>query len=611
MAGQDVEWNEVQGIVLSSYWAKPYTRYFLLNIRDGREQAARAWLGQLEEKKWLSLNDDRRPNGASLNVAFSFSGLKKLGLKKEELDTFPWDFRDGMTSALRSNLLADRGYNDPANWEWGRNGAEPHLLVMLYANEKEIVPLAKEVKKSLEDKGAFEEVRRWHPPHERDHRRPPHECPPEGHESTDELRACPKVGYRLMRDPYNDDGSSDSYDDDGSTPSSKLVCEHFGFADGLSQPAIETSPRSRKFSKRGDFDDIVRSGEFILGYVNERGQLPISPSVNYAPGKKLPIITYADRSLALSPPLKAWKQSPAANFFKKWSPKIWKRWFKQRPPPVPWKDNRRLDFGRNGTFLVYRQLEQDVFAFDALIQKASKQLGYDTQCPLNDEANFRRMLAAKLIGRWDDGTPLTLEPRSPPPHKGEALKTVNNFGFADEDTDGLRCPIGAHIRRANPRDTLDPDPNNSMRRNNRHRLLRRGRVYGPRVKMTAAWGRDKETKITPDKKERGLHFVCINASIESQFEFIQQTWMNTSFFGGLHEEVDPLVGVSDDPTRAFTVQGAPISRRIEWTQPEIGPLVKVKGGAYFFLPGRKALAYLAKDLGRAEAVTRPPDQARQ
>jgi putative iron-dependent peroxidase len=148
MAGQDVEWDEVQGIVLSAYWAKPYTRYFLLTIRDGREQAARAWLGQLEQKKWLSLNDDRTRSGPSLNIAFSFSGLEKLGLKKEELDTFPWDFRDGMTSALRSNLLADRGYNDPAEWEWGGNGAEPHLLVMLYANEKEIATLARDVERS-------------------------------------------------------------------------------------------------------------------------------------------------------------------------------------------------------------------------------------------------------------------------------------------------------------------------------------------------------------------------------------------------------------------------------------------------------------------------------
>jgi hypothetical protein len=172
---------------------------------------------------------------------------------------------------------------------------------------------------------------------------------------------------------------------------------------------------------------------------------------------------------------------------------------------------------------------------------------------------------------------------------------VNNFGFADEDAHGLRCPIGAHIRRANPRDTLDPDPKYSMRLDNRHRLLRRGRVYGPRAPVLAwkDWGRASDGSIRRDNEERGLHFVCINASIESQFEFVQQTWMNTSFFGGLHEEVDPLVGVSDDPTRGFTVQGAPVSRRIEWTQPEIGPLVKVTGGAYFFLPGRKALAYLA------------------
>jgi deferrochelatase/peroxidase EfeB len=150
-----------------------------------------------------------------------------------------------------------------------------------------------------------------------------------------------------------------------------------------------------------------------------------------------------------------------------------------------------------------------------------------------------------------------------------------------------------------------------MRRDNRHRLLRRGRVYGPPTKTLAwdNWGRDKDGNIRRDTEERGLHFVCINASLESQFEFVQQTWMNASFFGGLHEEVDPLVGASDDPARAFTVQGAPINRRIEWKQPEkgewkqpeIGPLVKVKGGAYFFLPSRKALEYLGKMPGAAAA----------
>jgi hypothetical protein len=151
---------------------------------------------------------------------------------------------------------------------------------------------------------------------------------------------------------------------------------------------------------------------------------------------------------------------------------------------------------------------------------------------------------------------------------------------------------------------LAPDPKNAMRLNNRHRLLRRGRLYGEPTSWKA-WDDEKRPADgirRNDGAERGLHFFCINASIESQFEFVQQTWMNNSFIGGLSDEVDPLVGASDKPDRAFTIQGAPISRRIEWTQPAIGPLVRVKGGAYFFLPGRKALAYLAKERGGTVAV---------
>jgi deferrochelatase/peroxidase EfeB len=586
MAGQDVEWDEVQGIVLSAYWAKPYTRYFLLNVTQNHEKEAVAWLRELigeteayeagrpgpwatQTGPWLSFNDDRSPEGPSINIAFTKSGLLKFGLTPDALKTFPWDFRDGMTSPLRTKLLADRGDNDASNWEWGGNGAEPDLLVMLYASEQEIVGLAR----------AFEAG--WgNIFHEVDRRHHPHQCPPEGHLEQDKLLACPKIGYRP---------SSDDSDD-------RLMREHFGFADGLSQPAIETSPRSRKFRERGDFDAIVRSGEFILGYVNERGQLPVSPSIDQEPGTGLPVITYADRSLATRQPLKQLKPGVVANLLKRvLKDNIWQSLFKPQDP-APWIDNRRLDFGRNGTFLVYRQLQQDVFAFDALIQNASRQRGYDTPYRLSDEADVRRTLAAKMIGRWDDGTPLTLEPRAPLDKRG-SLRAVNNFGFADEDAHGLRCPIGAHIRRANPRDTLDTDPKHAMRRNNRHRLLRRGRLYGKKTGWTA-WDdhkRDADGRTPSDNAERGLHFVCINASIESQFEFIQQTWMNTSFFGGLKNEFDPLIGGSDEPEGSFTIQGAPIDRRIQWRRSEIGPLVKVKGGAYFFLPSRKALDYLAKD----------------
>jgi deferrochelatase/peroxidase EfeB len=499
MAGQEVDWNEVQGIVLSSYWDKPYTRYLLLRIEE--PGAARRWLRSMLQKGWLSVGDDRTKRGPSINVAFTFSGLEKLELPDAALNTFPWDFRDGMTSPLRTRILADRGANDPWRWQWGRPGTDtnPDLLVMLYATSERMC-----------NRWAAVVVRRF------------------GNAFSEIPHPGATIGYRPA---------------DG--------CEHFGFADGLSQPAIETSPRSRKFAERGETDAIIRAGEFILGYVNERGQLPVSPSVARVPGSRLPVITKADHTTS--------GYKPGTVF-------------------------PRLDFGRNGSFLVYRQLEQDVFAFDDLIRESVAALG-ENGPRLADEAPARQWLAAKLVGRWPDGTPLTLEPKKPP--TGVHLKTVNDFGYAAEDAHGVRCPLGAHIRRGNPRDTLFDDPEHALSRNNKHRLLRRGRLYGPKTD----WKIWDDKPRTGQREKRGLHFVALNASLESQFEFVQQSWMHTPFFGGLTDEFDPLLGmpVGDNDPRYFTVQGSPINRRIRWTP----PLVTVRGGAYFFLPSKAAIELLA------------------
>jgi Dyp-type peroxidase family len=590
MAGREVDWEQVQGIVLSSYAHKPVSRYFLLTIEE--PSAARAWLnrelqpnsgaggtrkdgwldqvraviswlqekfekslkagdaydpenprsdqvreviawlkkqyqpksGRIENSGWLgyavdtlqkgrkpsgpcniSFGDDRTSEGPSLNIAFTLAGLERLGLPKDAIDTFPWDFRDGMTSPLRRRILADRDCNDPDDWAWGGEPEKsPHVLIILYApNRPDLERWTSHFWK--EWNGAFKQINRG---------------------------STPSDGYR---------------------PEDQR--EHFGFVDGLSQPAIESSPRAHKFRERGDIDGIVRPGEFILGYINERGQLPVSPSVALVRNSKLPIITDNDRSEAAQR--------------------------EKMPPP-------RMDFGRNGTFLVYRQLEQNVLAFDKLINDQAIALG-DVNTPrLSDESDFRRLLAAKIIGRWDDGTSLTLAPRNPPV-AGANLKAVNNFGYANEDRYGLRCPIGAHVRRANPRDSVGDDRKFSTLRTKRHRLLRRGRLYGAQTKWYA-W--DNRERTDDGNVQRGLHFVAINASIESQFEFIQQLWMNTPFFGDLVDEIDPLTGVPEDGERKFTVQGTPINRRIRW---EI-PLVTVRGGAYFFLPSRAALEFLAADL---------------
>jgi deferrochelatase/peroxidase EfeB len=503
MAGREVEWEEVQGIVLKGYRNKRVTRYYLLQIDD--PAAARAWLN--DNLGRISFCDKHKESEVSLNLAFTLAGLAKMGLPEDALDTFPWDFRDGMTSPLRRRILGDFGSNDPSNWRWGHCDPNLHILVMMYGSDPGLCPHAALLEQGWS--GAFT------------------------------IRQPQPVG-RIWEDTR----------------------EHFGFVDGLSQPAIDTSPRAQRLRERGDFDAIIRPGEFILGYVNERGQLPLSPSTAAVPNSGLAVITNADRTSSVY---------PANAVFP------------------------RLDFGRNGSFLVYRQLQQDVLAFADLIKRGAAVLGDGETSQLSDEAEFRRLVAAKIIGRWDDGTSLTLAPNKPL-DEDSALTSVNNFGYADEDRYGLRCPIGAHVRRGNPRDTLDEnDKHRAIRRSKRHRLLRRGRIYGERTfgSDKTGWKAWDVGEKTDDGKERGTHFVVINASIESQFEFVQQTWMNTPFFGGLTDELDPLVGVPDvgEKRRRFTIQGIPINRRFRWTK----PLVTVCGGAYFFLPSRAALKFLAND----------------
>jgi Dyp-type peroxidase family len=186
----------------------------------------------------------------------------------------------------------------------------------------------------------------------------------------------------------------------------------------------------------------------------------------------------------------------------------------------------------------------------------------------------REALGAKFVGRWMSGAPLVLSPKE----DNDTLKNENNFAYYANDPQGLACPIGSHVRRSNPRDSLGSDPTTAVNSANRHRILRRGRSYGKRA----------ADPMVEDGLERGLHFICLNSDIERQFEFVQQTWINNPVFSGLDGEVDPLVGNLSKGDSIFTVQATPLRRRV----PGLSRFVVMKGGAYFFLPGLRALKYL-------------------
>ncbi|HKF70004.1 MAG TPA: hypothetical protein VKB36_25840 [Vicinamibacterales bacterium] len=213
-------------------------------------------------------------------------------------------------------------------------------------------------------------------------------------------------------------------------------------------------------------------------------------------------------------------------------------------------------FGKNGSYLVLSQLAQRVPEFwDFMHRQAT-------------DPNEATHLAAKVVGRWPDGTPLV-------PYVN---RDDNEFGFS-EDPYGNGCPIGAHIRRANPRDSFlnTNHPVDSPISSNRHRILRRGRSYGER------YSEERQNGDTP----RGLYFICLNSDIERQFEFIQQNWINNPAFFGLAGERDPLI--SARRTARMTVPGAPAPVCVS----RLDQFVVVEGAQYFFLPGLRALARLA------------------
>jgi Dyp-type peroxidase family len=231
-------------------------------------------------------------------------------------------------------------------------------------------------------------------------------------------------------------------------------------------------------------------------------------------------------------------------------------------------------FGRNGSYLVLRQLEQDIVGFwNYFRQEAGSQ----------DLAAAER-LAAKAVGRWRNGSPVSDFPDAPGPDRGAANE--NDFSFHAKDARGDRCPIGAHIRRANPRDAFagDDDRDKILEQVNHHRLLRRGRPYGPRIDDLARF-----VDYERDGAARGLLFACLNANIERQFEFVQHSWCDNPSFDGLQGEVDPVIGSQPSGGGVHSQQGWPVRRRLTG----IPRFVRARGGAYFFLPGRTGLHQLA------------------
>jgi Dyp-type peroxidase family len=220
-------------------------------------------------------------------------------------------------------------------------------------------------------------------------------------------------------------------------------------------------------------------------------------------------------------------------------------------------------FDRNGTFMVYRKLHMDVPAFRRFLAAQGERY------PGGPE-----LLAAKIVGRWRDGTPLELSPDRPDPAVASDPARINDFSFRDDGA-GMRCPLGAHIRRANPRDS---DGFFDGRLSNRHRIIRRGRSYGPPLPPGV---------MEDDGSDRGLVFVCFNASIWRQFETIQALWIDDGDPFGLGPDKDFLVGEPGEGSGKMTIQGNP--PYFLKPQPRF---VTTRGGEYLYRPSMSGLRWL-------------------
>jgi Dyp-type peroxidase family len=436
----------MQGLILSAYPHLDRAAYCLLHI-DNAGQAQR-WLAT-HVRSVTNVSRNRHAHSTcNLNIALTYSGLVALcsviGEDPAGFSGFSNAFVEGISGRpYRSRILGDVGESDPARWWWGGKQRPVDLLVTVFAET---------------DASLLEKI--------------------------DELFVGSGMSHTPGTPPY---------------PGSPLYArsladaqghEHFGFADGISQPILRGTLDAERFP---DSTHLTELGEVVLGYPDALNNIAKIPSLANHPDK----------------------------------------------------------FGVNGTYLVFRQLFQDVPVFKAFTAAAAGTRGQLDSAPAIE-------LASKIIGRQPDGTPLV-------PYVNVE---DNEFSFA-HDPYGNGCPIGAHLRRANPRDSISTDL-----AQNRHRVLRRARSYGRK-----------------DDEEKGLLFLCLNSDFERQFEFIHQNWINDPGFAGLSDELDPLVGAhaARDRGGVFTIPGLPAPTRVR----DVPQFVLVRGGGYFFLPGIRALRYLA------------------
>lgn len=473
MSSPTIEYDDVQGLLLRGYRVD-YARHFILRILNPTATGdfLLALLSGSGSLPTITSAARITPKPSSfLNVSFSSSGLRRMGLSEHELTTFDPSFYKGSTDPAVAQNIGDVGESAPEHWIGGlNNGDQVHLVLSLW------------VRDSLERVDSI----------------------------SSQLRAA--FGSALHELHFHDANA---------LPDSQV---HFGYRDNISQPNIKGQPPGKHPAP--DHQELVETGEFLLGYPNQSGG------------------TYTVQPQELS---------------------------------------------RNSSYAAFRILEQDVKAFETLLETWAKQLNMD-----------KEMVAAKICGRWRNGNPLVLSPEQQCPELPRS--ELNNFTYITgnsetDDTLGFKCPLGSHIRRNNPRNqaVVGTDANH-------HRILRRAMPYGTAYNPEA-----------PDTEQRGLVGYFINASIQNQFEFLTKEWDLGSHFvksavgpqgsdqGNAVFNIsgeDVFLGINHESKSCFTIPGPGKIGKGNRHVTGFGRTITTRGGIYCFFPsisGIKYLAHRAKD----------------
>ena len=508
---------DIQGNVIRAYgrFGYPVARYVFLNIRDADK--GREFVGEITKKVTTSVEwgkgagEIEKPKW-TVNIAFSYQGLKDLGVPRSSLVGFSPEFASGMKE--RKDILGDDGPSSPEHWDpiWRENREtrekDVHIFISLNARSPAFL----------------EESYAW----------------------LQSVVGQFQGSVVVLGGHRGDDGALLDYQDakivlEDGKPSAK---EHFGYTDGISDPVFEGVPYDANLvNGRGkQMDDgtwaPLATGEFLLGHIDEAREYPPAPS---------PVL-----------------------------------------------------LSRNGTYMVYRKLHENVATFESYLEEHGKKF-----------PGGKELLAAKFVGRWrDNGAPLVRAPDVASKAKFDEQyaaadelgkdKLLSDFTY-DDDMNGAKCPFSSHIRRINPRSSLEmiqdeKGPPGSFKVSkgafdtpgalaNRRRLLRRGLPYG-------------EVKDrTRDDGNHGIVIMMVNADINRQFEFVQQQWINygNDFKAGNDKEI--ILGnhsVLDKYPSKAVIEVDPNSDQAPYILSKIPRLVETRGGEYFFIPSMTALRMIAQ-----------------